>query len=38
MKFYSWEKNEPLLVNNYGLLEPVSSLERRAPNNDDTTY
>ena len=27
MKFYSWKKNEPLLVNNYGLLEPVSSLE-----------
>ena len=28
MKFYPWKKNEPLLVNNYGLLEPVSSLER----------
>ena len=27
MKFYPWKKNEPLLVNNYGLLEPVSSLE-----------
>ena len=27
MKFYLWKKNEPLLVNNYGLLEPISSLE-----------
>ena len=27
MKFYPWKKNEPLLVNNYGLLEPISSLE-----------
>ena len=35
MKFYPLKKMNPI-INNYGLLEPVCSLER-ASNNDDTT-